>query len=91
MNNSKLKITAIVRFDHSVVAVGQNFGRREVISLDALRKYAECRGYEINVTHAHPAGLPSEALAQDGGKTKGGEDGGTAVPVLRTVCAGMKS
>ncbi len=80
-NNGKPKITAIERFDHSAIAVGRNFRTHEFKSLEALKKYAECRGYEINITHAHPAGVAiRERHAQE-----------EIIPVLRSVCAGMKS
>lgn len=83
--NNKLKITAIVRFDHSAVAVGREMGRHEFVSFEALQCFAECRGYEINVTHAHPAGLPSEALLKEGEHIKQ-EERERIIPVLRSVC-----
>lgn len=90
MNNNGKKITAIVRFDHSAIAIGRNFGRHEFVSFDALKKYAECRGYEINITHAHPAGLPSEALAQEGVAIKREHEREATIPILRSICVGMK-
>ena len=89
-NNGKPKITAIVRFDHSAVAIGRKFGRHEFVSFDALKKYAEGGGYEISIAHAHPAGLPAQSLMQEGTQTRKEEDEGKRVPVLRNICAGKR-
>lgn len=89
-NNGKQKITAIVRFDHSAVAIGRNFGRHEFISHDALKKYTECRGYEINIIHAHPAGLPSGALAQERVSIEREHEREATIPILRSICAGTR-
>ncbi len=75
--NGKPKITAIVRFDHSAVAIGRGLGKNEFVSLEALKHFARSRGYEINITHAHPAGVSIKR-----------EDGDEAnIPVLRSVAA----
>ncbi len=76
--NGKPKITAIVRFDHTAVGIGRGLGRHDFKSLEALKEYAECRGYEINVTHAHPAGV---SIKRDYREE-------AIIPVLRTVCMG---
>jgi hypothetical protein len=79
-NNGKQKITAIVRFDHSAIAIGRHFGRHEFVSLEALKKFAECRGYEISITHAHPAGV---AIKRE-------HEREATISILRSICVGMK-
>ena len=56
LQNGKPKATVIVRFDHQAVLVTSGEKKRFFPSLDALLEFAHSQGYEINVTHLHPAG-----------------------------------
>lgn len=56
LNNGKPKVTAIQRFDHLVILLGPKYGdRREFETIDDLKQYVQRRGWEINVSHLHPA------------------------------------
>lgn len=54
--NGKPKITVIVRFDHTVATIGPDRKRREHPSLNQALEHAHRRGFEVNVSHLHPAG-----------------------------------
>ena len=54
--NGKPKATAIVRFDHQAILIGEGRKKWSFSSLEALLQFAHRRGYEVNVTHLHPAG-----------------------------------
>jgi hypothetical protein len=87
-NNGKQKITAIERLDHTAFAVGTNFKKRNFDSLKDLKEFADRCGYEINIEHSHGAGLCLEVLEKE--ETRRGGDAATRVPVLRSVCTGVR-
>jgi len=54
--NGKPKVTVIQRFDHLVILLGPEIGKRKKFdNLEDLKQYIQRRGYEISVSHIHPA------------------------------------
>ncbi len=82
VNNNKPRITAIVRFNHSAVAIVPKLGKLEFPSIEAIECFAETQGYQVNIKHAHPAGASIIHPQQD--------DREKSVPVLRSVSVGAR-
>ncbi len=54
--NGKPKVTAIQRFDHSTILLGPEVGkRRKFDNLEDLKHFIQRKGWEVNVSHIHPA------------------------------------
>ncbi len=52
--NGNPKVTAIQRFDRTIILLGPAFGKRSSFdSLDELKHFVYENGYEINVSHLH--------------------------------------
>ena len=55
LNNGKPKCTVIQEFDHSVILLGPEVGKKKkFINLEDLKHFIQRRGYEINISHIHP-------------------------------------
>jgi hypothetical protein len=54
--NGKPKVTIIVRFDHSAAMIGPDRKKCEFPSLASALEDADRRGFDVNVSHLHPAG-----------------------------------
>jgi hypothetical protein len=58
--NGKKPVTAIQRFDHSVVLIDLPKKNRECDDLHSLMKFVEENNLVISVQHIHPAGAPGK-------------------------------
>lgn len=53
--NGRPKVTAIQRFDHKVILLGPERGRRRAFeSLEEMKEFIRRRRWEVHIEHLHP-------------------------------------
>ena len=53
--NGKPKVTVIQKFNHDIILLGPEFGKRRIFnSLDDLKHFIHKKGWEVNCSHLHP-------------------------------------